>query len=286
MRLRRPKAEPVVIKDRLGSTVLAPASRARIPSIRDRRRMRAALTAVAAAVVLVLAVAGVADSARIGRLIAQIRPDFDAMVRLAGFGIDQVSLTGHRFTSDREVFDALDLANVRSIASLDMDAVKGRLERLAWVESAELTRVFPDRLDVRITERKPFAVWTRGERAYLIDQSGRVLSAVSGTGPADLPRVAGEGAASEAAAMLGLVARYPEISRRLVEAERVGERRWTLKLAQGLVLKLPPDGEAHVLDEISKDPELGRLVAREKAIIDLRARGRITVRPVKEPGAS
>ena len=83
--------------------------------------------------------------------------------------------------STRDVFDALDLANVRSIASFDAAAVQARLERLPWIATAELTRVYPDRLDVRIAERKPFAVWARGDRSYLIDATGRVLSAVSAT---------------------------------------------------------------------------------------------------------
>ena len=40
----------------------------------------------------------------------------------------------------------------------------GRIERLPWVERASIERIVPDRLEVRITERAPFAVWRLGDR--------------------------------------------------------------------------------------------------------------------------
>ena len=68
----------------------------------------------------------------------------------------------------------------------------------------------------------------------------------------DLPLISGEGAAAEAEGLLALVARYPGIARRLEEAERVAERRWTLKLSRAVTLVLPADREAAVLEEITK----------------------------------
>ena len=37
--------------------------------------------------------------------------------------------------------------------SFDSRAAQERIERLPWVERASIERVFPDRLEVRITER-------------------------------------------------------------------------------------------------------------------------------------
>ena len=39
-----------------------------------------------------------------------------------GFGIDQVSVTGQHYTADTDIFDALDLPNVRTFAAFDSDA--------------------------------------------------------------------------------------------------------------------------------------------------------------------
>lgn len=206
-------------------------------------------------------------------------PKLERVARLLGFGIDQVTLTGHHFSFDRDVFDALDLANVRTFAALDTAAVKSRIERLPWVDAAELTRVYPGELEIRVTERKPYALWQRTDRHYLIDKTGRVLAAVGGDSLPDLPRFTGEGAASEAADLMENLARYPEIASRLSEAERVSERRWKLKLANATTIELPADGEVGALEELSRDAALVRLVAAGRTTLDFRGPGRVAVRP-------
>ena len=256
------------------------------PRSRRGRWLRRVLAAVFAALTGVFALNVMTDGGRRSHPVASLVPDPDAIARVAGLGIDQVSLTGHRFTADGELFDALDLANVRSMASLDAGAVRRRLERLPWIKTAELRRVFPDRLDVRITERKPSALWARGGRNYLIDDTGRVLSPVGASAGLDLPRVSGEGAASEAAALLALLERYPDLARRLEEAERVAERRWTLKLKGGVILHLPADREASALAAMASGGELAALLSVANRIIDLRAPGRVSVRTAPEAPSS
>jgi cell division protein FtsQ len=206
-------------------------------------------------------------------------PKLERLARVLGFGIDQVTLTGHHFSFDRDIFDALDLANVRTFAALDTAAVKSRIERLPWVDTAELTRVYPGALEIRVTERKPYALWQRTDRHYLIDKTGRVLAAVSGDSLPDLPRFAGEGAAAEAAGLMENLARYPEVASRLSEAERVSERRWTLKLQNATTIELPADGEVGALEELSRDTALVRLVAAGGTTLDFRGPGRVAVRP-------
>ena len=203
----------------------------------------------------------------------------ERLARVMGFGIDQVTLTGHHFSFDRDVFDALDLANVRTFTALDTAAVKSRIERLPWVDNAELTRVYPGELQIRVTERKPYAIWQRTDRHYLIDKTGRVLAAIGGDSLPDLPRFAGEGAAAEAATLIENLARYPEIAGRLSEAERVSERRWKLKLANATTIELPADGEVGALEELSRDAALVRLVTAGSTTLDFRGPGRVAIRP-------
>jgi cell division protein FtsQ len=213
-------------------------------------------------------------------------PEVERLARFMGFGIDQVTLKGHRFSYDRDVFDALDLANVRTFAALDTAAVKARIERLPWIDTAEMTRVYPGRLDIRVTERKPFALWSRADNLYLIDKTGRVLGSVNGETLPNLPRFSGEGAAAGAATLLETVARYPAIAGRLAEAERVSERRWRLKLDKDTALELPADNEVAALEEISRDAELANRVAAGRATLDFRGPGRVAIRPAPDAAAS
>lgn len=235
-----------------------------------------------AAVVLGLAFGAMEEAARS----AGYMPDMGRLAQRLGFGIDQVALEGHRFSSDREVFDALDLANVRTFAALDSAAVKARIERLPWIDTAELTRVFPGRLEIRVTERKPYALWTRADQLYLIDKTGRVLASVGGETLPDLPRFAGEGAAAGAASLMEMVARYPDVARRLAEAERISERRWRLKLDNASTIELPADGEVGALEELMRSERLLGLVAAGHTTLDFRGPGRVAVRSEPAPAST
>lgn len=195
-----------------------------------------------------------------------------------GMTIEQVSVIGQRHTADADVFEALDLANVRSMLQFDGRAARARIERLPWVETAALTRLYPGQLEVRLSERKAFALWRRGERHFLIDETGRVLSAAPAEAMPELPRVAGESAAAEARALLAELARAPDVSARLQSAERVAERRWTLHLAGGVTVHLPADRETRALEVLAADARLASAMRRPGGVVDLRVPARVAVR--------
>lgn len=223
-----------------------------------------------------------AGSAERTRSTAPALAEIENMIDLAGYGLTQVSLTGHRLTPDGDVFDAIDLAGAPTMLSFDSRAAQARIEALSWVERASIERVFPDRLEVRITERMPFAVWRLGSRHYLIDKTGRELAAVAANTAPALPRLAGEGAATEAAALYALLAGYPTLLRQVELAERVGGRRWTLRLAGGGAIQLPVDGVAEALARASAFAGSAREAGANE--IDLRVAGRTLVRDGQDGG--
>ena len=193
--------------------------------------------------------------------------EIERIIDLAGFGLTQVSVTGHRYTPDSDILDAVGLDSARTMLSFDSRAAQDRIERLPWVERASIERVLPDRLEVRVSERSPFAVWRLGNRNFLIDKSGRILTAVPGDAMPSLPRVAGEGAATEAARLFALLAGHPALMARVDVAERVGERRWLLRLADGGTVQLPAHGEAEALTRAlrvasARGPEAGEIDVR------------------------
>ncbi len=117
-------------------------------------------------------------------------------VGLAGYGLatfalasscfvlyspDDVVVTGNRFVSREEVLNALSLplgttagAGI-NVFRLPLEEKRRRVEAIPWVQSAALTRVFPHRLVVQITERSPVAFVNREGRVGLVDSEGMVL---------------------------------------------------------------------------------------------------------------
>lgn len=214
--------------------------------------------------------------------------DVDRLLAWAGFGLDQVSVAGHRFTADGDILDALELGRARSWRTFDSRAARDRIERLPWVATATLARRFPGQLDVLVTERKAVARWSHGGRETLIDATGRSLSDIragsAAAGLSSLPRFKGDGADKGAAAITATVARYPAIAGRVTLAERVAGRRWTLHLDNGTALVLPPDREAQVLAGLADSARLMRLIEEPGRVVDLRAPGRIAVRQAERTG--
>lgn len=206
----------------------------------------------------------------------------ERVAELAGFGLQQVAVTGQRFTADGDIFDALDLANARTLLGFDNRAAQRRIEQLPWVARANMERVFPDRLNITIVERQAFAVWQLGARYHLIDKSGRRLSVLPANALPALRRIAGEGADIAAAGLFAALARYPEILRRLDVAERVGGRRWTLRLSGGAAVHLPAEAYDEALAQASELVATG--YANADGSIDLRVANRTVLRAGKGGG--
>lgn len=260
--------------------------RGRLPS-RTRRAPVAMLTlstlVIAAGTAVLLLRPDIVDRRAIAERVADYK---SRLLVAAGLGISQVSVTGQRYTLDRDVFDALDLPNVKTFADLDSAAALKRIERLPWVDKAQITRVYPASLTIEIRERLPYAQWRRGDRNFLIDATGRVLGPIAANQTWDLPLVSGEGASAEAPLLLTAIARYGEIGRAFGYAERIASRRWSVVLKNGSRIELGADRDHEGLAQVAANSELRRALAGPPVVVDVRTPGRIAVRPLGPANAA
>ena len=60
--------------------------------------------------------------------------------------------------------------------SLNLEQVRGSLEKLPWVRKVDVRRQWPDRLEIMIEEHKPVARWGEG-RGELVNSYGEVFAA-------------------------------------------------------------------------------------------------------------
>lgn len=223
-----------------------------------------------------------ADGGRQTREAQPLVVTIDRMAAAVGLGLTEIRVTGHRQTDDRDVFEALKLANVHSLFGFDAAAARERIEQLPWVRSATIQRSFPDAVNVTVAERLPFAIWDNAGRRLLIDDTGRVL----GPAPvhaADLPVVAGEGAAQEAGLLMATMGDYQKVLRRLLVAQRVENRRWSLVLDGGMTVHLPAEGEAEAMWRLTMPRAGGALIDRAATLIDLRSTTQVVIAPVTTP---
>tara|TARA_E500000305_G_scaffold102268_1_gene96795 strand:- start:3642 stop:4442 length:801 start_codon:yes stop_codon:yes gene_type:complete len=201
-----------------------------------------------------------------------------ASVAWVGFGVDEVTVAGRERTTRADVLKALEVEQGQVIFSVDLESARENLLRLDWIADATVTRILPDRVHVELVERRPFAVWQRGGRLAVIDAQGRPITEDGVEGYGHLPLVVGHGAAREAEGFTKVVAAWPELQARVRAYVRVGDRRWNLRLENGVDVLLPEVGVSEALAELVAIDEAQRVLARDIEAIDVRLPDRFTVR--------
>ncbi len=93
-----------------------------------------------------------------------------------GFRIERIVVIGSQLVPPAEIESAAAVTGL-NIFWVREEEVGHRLQAITAVQSARARTVLPDRLEVRIVERAPVAVWQNGGMSYLVDSEGRVLRA-------------------------------------------------------------------------------------------------------------
>jgi cell division protein FtsQ len=196
-----------------------------------------------------------------------------------GFRIAEVHLQGASPASQKEILQAAAITPNAPILGLDLNAVRARVERVAWVDHARIIRLLPDTLVIAVQERPLMAVWQHEGRLDMVAADGRVDSTVDPRHFSSLPRIIGPGANTEAPKLLEDLARRPHLTARLEAVRRVDMRRWDLILKDGGVVLLPDSDPSAALDRLARLDRSSHILDLRLARIDLRNPGFIVARP-------
>ena len=267
---RRAAAASRSLASRVLRRVTLPLARLRVPRF----------TGVAACLVFLLGAAayGIVKGDHVAAIQAAIKDAADAAANAAGMRIAAVSLSGQRQVSREEIFAAAGVTDHSSLLFLDVADARARLEAIPWIAEATVRKLYPDRLQITVTEREAFALWQREGKVHVIAADGTVLSAKVEPRLALLPFVVGNGAAAKARDFLAILDRYPAIRDSVRAAILVGERRWNLRLKNGVDVRLPDTDVERALETLARFDREKSLLARDIVAIDLRLPDRLTVR--------
>jgi cell division protein FtsQ len=202
----------------------------------------------------------------------------DAGANSLGFRIAAVSFSGEKHVSRAEILAAAGVTGRTSLLFLDVEAARARLKTMPWIAEATVRKLLPDRLQIRVREREPFALWQVDGKLSLIAADGAVIGPLNDPAFAALPLVVGRGAQTKARDFLALLDRYPSIRDQVRAGVLVAERRWNLKLKNNVDIRLPETDIGPALDRLVALDRDKRLISRDILAIDLRLPDRVTVR--------
>ena len=209
------------------------------------------------------------------------------VLALSGFSIQDVRVTGRVQTHKNDLLAAVGVERGDPIFGFDTEAARRRIERLGWVRSATVTRLLPDTIRIEVAEREPFALWQRGGELSLIDADGRPITDEGVQDFAHLPFIVGFGAPRAAPALLNLMrAEQPQLLARVRAFVRVGDRRWNLRLENGVDVKLPETGVAMALSGLADYDAQYKILSRDIVAVDLRLPDRVSVELTDDAAAT
>ncbi len=198
----------------------------------------------------------------------------------AGFRVERVEVVGADRVDTMRIYDIALNQKSRSMAAVDLDALRAEILKYGWIADARITRRLPDTLVVDIIERSPSAVWQHAGKLSLIDANGVVLERISASAMPDLPLVIGENANEQAAALNDLLNEAQALKPLLAGATWIGNRRWNLRFESGEILALPAGEKAAAvaLTNFARMDGVNRLLGRGTARFDMRNPDRMVLR--------
>jgi cell division protein FtsQ len=209
------------------------------------------------------------------------------LASLIGMAADDIQITGIEHHDPSLVLSLIRVSAGGSLMQFDAGKAKATLESQNWISSASVQRKFPNQLEIVISERTPFAIWQMDGKHFVIDRNGVAMSGLDAMQLKDLPMVTGEGANLAAAEIVNQLVVNPELMSKLAAAARVGKRRWTLYLDNGVKIALPEQGIEQALKEVKLLDGSEKILSRGISELDLRVPGqvRIAVAEVKQAQA-
>jgi cell division protein FtsQ len=234
---------------------------------------------VAATVLILLGSAGfgTVKGGHVEELTSALSDTRNAVANSAGFRITTVAINGRKQLTQDEVLAIGGVNGRSSLLFLDAATVRDKLKANPWIGEATVLKLYPGQLQIDIVERSAFALWQQDGRLSVIADDGAVLEPYVSRRFLSLPLVVGKGAETRARDFLALLTRYPQVRAATKAAVFVGERRWNLRLKDGLDVRLPENDVGNALAALSKLDKEDRLFSRDIVAVDMRLPDRLTV---------
>jgi cell division protein FtsQ len=278
----------VLLRERLGLPRKAQNKAARKPRIEREQPNRLIgfierylpnRAGVAATVLLLLGSTGfgIVRGGHLADFTAALSDTRNAIANSAGFRITAVAINGRKQLTQDEVLAIGGVNGRSSLLFLDAATVRDKLKANPWIGEATVLKLYPGQLQIDIVERSAFALWQNDGRLAVIADDGAVLEPYLSRRFISLPLVVGKGADTRARDFLALLDRYPQVKSQTKAAILVGERRWNLRLKDGLDIRLPEHDVGNALAALSKLDREDRLFSRDIVAVDMRLPDRLTV---------
>ncbi|ABI61323.2 Cell division protein ftsQ [Granulibacter bethesdensis] len=214
--------------------------------------------------------------------LASLRKTLGEHTATLGMRIQDIVIEGRSNTPEPLLNAALGVRKGDPLLGFSVAEARQRIETLSWVENASVERRLPGTIVVKLTERRPFAIWQNQGKFVLIDRDGQIVADQDVATFRTLPLVVGAGAPAAATTLLDALKTEPEVKAHVIAAVRVNGRRWNLRLQNGTDVLLPEDHPLEAIKRLAALHKEHELLDRPLQSVDLRLPDRMVLRPRSE----
>lgn len=194
------------------------------------------------------------------------------------FPVKYVRIYGAQHVNHHELENILTPLVTHNFFTIDMELIRDRLRQFSWVEDVLIKRIWPDSVDIIITEHLPVARWHDGS---MLSANGDLFSQGEYARPAELPLF--EGPEGTQAMMLQY---FNDFNRELsplhvkiTQLELTPYQMWRMRLNTGMRVQL---GHKNMLTRLSQFvkvyPKIIGNKAKDVEYVDLRYPNGIAIR--------
>lgn len=139
-----------------------------------------------------------------------------------------------------------------SLFNVSLTDIEKRLKYKAWVKDYIISKVFPNKIVLQISEKEAISVWRNQEKENLIDKYGDVFF-VSGYDDVErkkLLHIAGQGANLKANKLHSELKQALFLRDKIYFCVYIGQRRWDIILNDGTLIKMPEENFIDALNRL------------------------------------
>ena len=220
-----------------------------------------------------------ADEERRGTVVQAIADVRASIEERPEFMVKLMAIDGASDLLSSEIRTALPLEFPLSSFDLDLPQIREKITDIDGVKQANV-RIRPGGvLQIDVTPRVPVAVWRSETGLALVDNTGANVAQIEARRDhADLPLIAGAGAAKAVPEALKLIAAANVLGDRLRGLVRVGGRRWDVVLDREQTIMLPEENALQALERVIALEGAQEVLTRDVARVDMRLAARPTLR--------
>jgi cell division protein FtsQ len=208
------------------------------------------------------------------------------MARALGMGIETVTISGLVELDQTEVLQVAGIDPRGSLPFFDAATARDRLLAMPMIREATVRKLYPGTLDITVVEREPFALWQNHGDVFVVSADGTVIDTLNDSRFNRLPQVVGEGANARAVAFTKLMDAAPDVRAHVRAGLLVGGRRWTLKMDNGVDVRLPELGAPQAVARLAGLIREQKILEKDVLSIDLRMPDRVVLRLTEDAAAA